>query len=163
MLLLETIVGGLLVIAGMLIEKIFSYSLGERSEKKNVMIENMKKMKNTLLKLKFHLYSLHSTIYTLNLNSHRGFSFGSHSHETYEMYKELMSLSSELFTYKKSKELATSVDKLIEDLGDFSRLIDDLVIYNYKKQKITEKERKNIDDKFDDIKQKIDDLLKMSV
>ena len=158
----ETIVGGLLVIAGMLIEKIFSYYLSEKSEKKNVTIENMKKMKNTLLKLKFHIYSLHSTIYTLDLKSHRDFSFGTHSHETYEMYKELMTLSSELSTYK-SKELASSVDKLIEDLGEFSRLIDELVTYNFEKKAITDQDRLKIDNTFKDIKQKIDELLKMSV
>lgn len=148
----ETIIGGLLVIAGMLIEKIFSYFLSERSEKKNVMIENMKKMKNTLLKLKFHLYSLHSTIYTLDLNSHRGFGFGTHSHETYEMYKELMSLSSELSTYNKSKELAASIDKLIDDLGEFSRLIDEQVIYNFEKKEITDQDRQEIDNNFNNIK-----------
>jgi hypothetical protein len=159
----ETIVGGLLVISGMLIEKIFSYYLSEKSEKRNVAIENMKKMKNTLLKLKFHIYSLHSTIYTLDLKSHRDFSFGAHSHETYEMYKELMSLSSELSTYKKSKELASSIDKLIDDLGEFSRLIDELVTYNFEKKAITDQDRLKIDKTFKDIKQKIDDLLKMSV
>jgi len=47
--------------------------------------------------------------------------------------------------------------------GIFSRLIDEIVVFNFEKKTIIDQDRQKIDNKVKELKQKIDELLKMSV
>ena len=137
---IEMVIGALIALFSIGFTQILQYLISTKKEKRQLKIQSITKFKETILKLRIHITELYL-----------GSSEKELTVDSFNLFIELLKLSSDLHTLPETKKLAESVDDLIDDFG------------NYRKMVRAKKDLKEIDNTREKLRKKIEKLQRQPI